>query len=425
MTVAFAASTTTTPAYGPVVGPQPRVLALGVVVLGSLLAAAAAMTLGYSLLSARRRRRRDPMRAALRGELLDRLYGRDEPAWNEWVAGLSAAERDELESVLDAYLRQLGGRDAAELAELGAALGIPERARREIADGGYWSRIHALVWLALLRDAPDRDLLRAQCSETPRERAAAARVLYAAKTDDCATTGVDLLLRDDPESFSVFGVDTLYRVAERDPSPFFDRAAADFEAWPPALQRQVLLVVRYLTTVVGGADLSWVVAALSSPDATVRAAAWRALGAYGWNRRLRDAVDLNAISDEPTPAVRADAYRALGVWGDPEAVAAIEAAGTADPDTRARVVAAETLVAQRPPDEPLASSDPPQFVSSAKTETAPATDPSALADDANAADDDAAPFDTAWAWAIEHTRFDRLARDISRDRERLYDEVRG
>ncbi|OYR82829.1 hypothetical protein DJ84_09495, partial [Halorubrum ezzemoulense] len=154
------------------------------------------------------------MRAALRGELLDRLYGRDEPAWNEWVAGLSAVERDELESVLDAYLRQLEGRDAAELAELGTALGIPERARGEIADGDYWDRSHALVWLALLRDAPDRDLLRAHCTETARERAAAARVLYAAGTDDCAATGADLLLRDDPDPFSVFGVDTLYRVAE-------------------------------------------------------------------------------------------------------------------------------------------------------------------------------------------------------------------
>lgn len=121
----------------PAVGPQSRVLSLGVLVLGSLLLAATIVTLGYSLLAARRRQRRDPMRAALRGELLDRLYGRDEPAWDAWVTGLSAGERDELESVLDVYLREIDGRDAEKLAGLGGALGIDERARREIAAGDY------------------------------------------------------------------------------------------------------------------------------------------------------------------------------------------------------------------------------------------------------------------------------------------------
>nr|WP_241431553.1 HEAT repeat domain-containing protein [Halorubrum distributum] len=410
--------------YVPATDAQSRALALAVVVLGSLLVAAAVITLGYSAFAARRRRRREPMRAELRSELLDRLYGRGDPAWDEWVAGRSAAERDELESVLDVYLRELDGRDAATLAGLGRALGLAERSRRHVAEGDYWARSHALVWLALLRDAPDRDLLRAHCTETPRERAAAARVLYAAGTDDCATTGVDLLLRDDPVPFSVFGVDTLYRVAERDPGPFFDRAAADFATWPPALQRQVLLVVRHLTTVVGGADLSWVVAALSSPDSSVRAAAWRALGAYGWNRRLRDAVDLEAIPDEPAPAVRADAYRALGVWGDAPALAAVEAAGTVDPDTRAQVTAAETLVAQRGPGAVPATSDSPGSADRAADATAgPADETTAAAPAAPARE--AAPFDVAWAWAAEHARFDRLARDISQDRERLYDEVRG
>jgi len=245
--------------------------------------------------------------------------------------------------------------------------------------------------------------------------AAAWRVLYAARTDDCATTGADLLLRDGPEAFSVFGVDTLYRVAERDPSPFFERAAADFATWPPALQRQALLVVRHLTTVVGDADLSWVVGSLSSPDPSVRSAAWRALGAYGWNRAVRDTVDLAAIAADPTPPVRASAYRALGTWGDAEAIAAIEAAGTADPDARARVTAAETLVSQRTSAEAVDPNDPPRADLG--------TDRTASANGRSV--DETAAFDVAWAWAVEHARFDRLARDISRDRDRLHDEVRG
>lgn len=419
-----AAPSTLMTVYGPIIGPQPWVLTLGVLILGSLLAAAALITLGYSLVAARRRRRQDAMRAALRSELLARLYGRDEPAWDAWVTSLSAPERDELESLLDVYLRELDGGDAETLAGLGRALGIHERSRREIANGDYWTRSHALVWLALLRDAPDRDLLRAHCTETARERAAAARVLYAARTDDCATTGVDLLLRDEPEPFSVFGVDTLYRVAECDPVPFFERAAADFAAWEPALQRQVLRVVRHLTTVVGGADLSWVVGALSSRDPSVRAAAWRALGAYGWNRRLRDAIDLDAIPDEPAPAVRTDAYRALGMWGDAPALAALEAAGTVDPDPRAQVAAAETLVAQHGPEAAPAPKAPPRPGDRETADPIPAGDNPAAVDSETPAFDTAS-FDIAWAWAAEHARFDRLARDISRDRERLHGEVRG
>ena len=386
-----------------------QALSVAVVVLGSLLVAAAVVTVGYSLRAARKRRRRVPMRAELRAALLDRLYGRDDPAWDDWVADLSSAERDELESLLDVYLRQLEGGDADALAALGAALNLAERSRCEITTGDYWDRLHALRWLALLRDAPDRDLLEVHCTDTPRERAAAARVLYAAATDDCATTGVDLLLRDHPSAFSVFGVDTLYRVAEGNPKPFFERAAADFDGWEPALQRQVLLVVRNLTTVVGGVDLSWVVAALSNPDPSVRAAAWRALGAYGWNQQLRDAIDLDLIPDDPDPTVRADAYRALGVWGDTEAVAAIESATWSERDARAQVAAARTLVTQRTPDQHL---------------TPGQRAPPRSQDDSLAADADAS-FDIAWTWAAEHTRFDRLARDISRDRDRIYEGLRG
>ncbi|OYR86288.1 hypothetical protein DJ71_06545 [Halorubrum sp. E3] len=90
----------------------PAPLAIAVVVLGSLLVAVVIVTVGYSLRAARRRRRRTPLRAELRSELLDRLYGRDEPGWSEWVGELSAAERDEIESLLDVYLRELDGRDA-------------------------------------------------------------------------------------------------------------------------------------------------------------------------------------------------------------------------------------------------------------------------------------------------------------------------
>lgn len=391
----------------------PLALTVAAVVLVSLLAAVVLVTVGYSVRTARRRRRRTAIRADLRAELLDRLYGRDASEWDEWVATLSTTERDELESLLDVYLRELDGGDAARLAELGGALGINERARRDIARGNYWERVHALVWLALLRDPPDRDLLETHCTGDPRARAAAVRVLYAADAPDLATTGVDLLLRDHPSPFSVFGIDTLYRVGEADPKPLFERAAADFSEWEPALQQQVLLAARHLHTVVGNADLSWVVEALSSPEPRVRTAAWRALDAYGWNRRIRGEVDLAAITDDPDPVTRASAYRMLGSWGDADAVAALGAAAASEPDARARVTAIESLLPHRHPDAFFAQfeAEPPAAPGASDPVESLAT--SSLPADADAAAD---PLVTAWAWASEHAKFDRLARDISVER---------
>jgi hypothetical protein len=375
------------------------VLTVAVLVLASLLTAVVLVTVGYSLQTARRRRRRTSIRAELRSELLGRLYGRDKPEWDGWVSNLSTIELDEVESLLDVYLRQLDGRDAEQLADLGVALGINERARREIANGDYWERIHALVWLALLRDAPDRSLLKTHCLDTPRERAAAARVLYAADTPDVATTGIDLLLGGEPRSFSVFGIDTLYRVSETDPEPLFERAAADFNTWGSALQQQVLLVTQHLNTVVGSADFSWVVDALSNPEPRVRSAAWRAFDAYGWNRQLRADIDLDLIGDEPAPTVRASAYQTLGTWGDSEASTTLEAAATTEPDDRARVALAGALF-------PLW--DPEDAIPGHQERVEPST---AIA----AADDTHVPvdsFDAAWWWTSEHVQFDRLARDI-------------
>ena len=118
----------------------------------------------------------------------------------------------------------------------------------------------------------------------------------------------------------------------------------------------------------------------------------------------------------PSPSVRASAYRALGVWGDADATDAIEGAATAEPDARAQVAAAETLVANRGPDAPRSPA-----VAPVETRVA-ATDAGDLAADETG---DVPPFEVAWAWATEHARFDRLARDISRDRDRLHEAVRG
>jgi hypothetical protein len=350
------------------------------VVIASLLLSVLLLTLGYSLRRARKRRRREALRGDLRGDLLDRLYGPDDPAWAAWVDTLSTRERSVLEELLEEYLRELDGADARRLTGLGSALGIDDRARRRLESGDSYARLDALTWLALLRDAPDVATLQAHCTATPRERAAATRALYVSERENVASVGVDLLLGDSPGAFSVFGIDTLYRVAKNDPGPLFARAAADYRGWDPALQAQVLLVCRELNTVVGDADLSWVLALTASPAERTRVEAVHTLGGFGWRQSLRERVDVDALTSDPSPVVRASAYRTLGEWDDEAATDALLEAAAAEPDERARVVAARALVARE--------------------------------------DDVAIPasLSAAWSWAAENAAFDRLARDVSSSR---------
>jgi hypothetical protein len=353
------------------------------VVIGSLLLSILLLTLGYSLLRARRRRRRDAVRENLRSGLLERLYASDDPAWTEWVDSLSTRERSVLETLLEKYLRELAGADARRLTGLGTALGIGERSRRRLESGGRQTRLNALTWLALLQDAPDVSTLEERCTGTPRERAAATRALYVSEHDDIGAVGVDLLLGGSPGPFSVFGIDTLYRVAEVDPGPLFDRAAADYGDWGPALQAQILLVCRNLNTVLGDADLSWVLDLTASSAEQTRVEAVRTLGAFGWRTSLRERVDIDALTSDPSSVVRGSVYRMLGEWGDEKAAAATLEAAAAESDARARVAAASALVGHSDVGSP----------------------PASLTD--------------AWSWATEHAVFDRLARDVSVSRESI------
>lgn len=348
-------------------------------VLASLLALTAMLTVGRSLYQAWRRRRREAVRGDLRSGLLERLYGGDSPDWGSWVETLSGLERDVLEALLEEYLRELDGSDAAKLAGLGRALGINERARRHLESSDMYERLGALTWLALLADPPDLSLLKRRCLGNQRERAAAARVLYASDHPELASTGVSLMLADRTEGFSVFGMDTLYRVAEADPTPFFDRAAGAATGWDPALQAQALLITRQVSTVTTGAELDWLPELLSSPAERTRMEATRAIGGYGWKRSLRDRIDLDALCADPSPLVRASTYRMLGEWGDEDAVRTLEAAAGAEPEERPRVTAAESLLPFRDRYE--------------------LTVPETLR--------------AAWAWAKANAAFDEQARDIT------------
>jgi hypothetical protein len=350
-------------------------------IMGCLLLSVLCLTVGLSLVRARNRRRRESVRERLRGGLLERLYGPENPGWAEWVDSLSERERFVLENLLEEYLRELEGADMERLRGLGPALGINDRARTRLESGDAFTRLNALTWLALLGDAPDVSILEKHCTGTARERAAATRALYVTDRENVATVGVDLLLGDSPEPFSVFGIDTLYRVAETDPGPLFARAVADYREWDPALQAQVLLVTRRLNTVVGDADLSWIVDLAASPAERTRIEAIRTLGGFGWRQSLREQVDVDALASDPSSRVRTSVYRTLGEWGDQEATDALLRTVTDETDKRARVAATQELVGNCDGD----------------------VIPESLSD--------------AWSWATENAAFDRLARDLSASRQ--------
>jgi len=314
------------------------------VALAFMLALMIVLSVGRSLQRFRQRRRNDELHRELQNDLLDRLYGEGDPEWETLVETLSERERSVLESLLEEYLRELKGEDAETLAGLGDALGIGKRARRLLRTGDYYERLQALTWLMLLREQPDIRFLERYATSTPRERAAAARILYVSGDPDFASDGVDLLLRNHTDPFTVFGIDTLYRVAEQEPSRLFERAGVDYRRWEPALQEQVLLATRHLSTLIGRANPTWITDLASSPVERTRVEAVRALGGFGWNRSLREQVDLEALFADPSPAVRASAYRMLGEWGDEDAVTALLAAAEREENDRARIAAAEALL---------------------------------------------------------------------------------
>jgi len=366
------------------------VLVLGLV-LSVLLAGVALLTIGYSVVRYWQRRRRGAARDNLREELLGRLYRPDDPEWHEWVSTLTGRELPVLEALLDEYLRELDGGDAETLAGLGDALGITDRANRNLRHGTYYERLDALTWLALLWDPPEIEVLQEHCTGTPRERAAAVRVLYVSNHPAIESMGVDLLLRNATEPFSIFSVDTLYRAAESDPSHLFACADADFTTWDPQLQQQVLLACRHLRTVIGDAELDWLAESLHSPEERTRAEAARTLGGFQWHQTLYNKVSLQTLTSDPSPVVRASVYRMLGEWGDDRAITAIRFAGMTDPNDRARVAAAEALVEHKDDYELQI--------------------PNGFAD--------------AWSWACAHATFDDLARDISTGRPRRGDSAQG
>ena len=353
-----------------------RVLLVAIaLVLALFLAVSFHLTTILSIYRSVRRTRRDRVRPDLRTELLDRLFS-DNPAWDTWVSGCSTVEREVIEELLDEHLRELDGDDAETLRELGDALGIPDRAGRRLASGDEYAHLHALTWLTLLR-RPTPYLNSSFDPETPRERAAVVTLL--AETDELtdSATGVSILLDGLDKQFSVFGQDTLYRVARDDPVPLLETARTDAHSWPEPLLQQVLAVCAQLETSIpeSEGDLSWITAVLETGSDPTQAAAAEALASFGWRPSVREQAFVQRATNDPSSHVRAAVYKTLANWGDETALWVLRVALSKESDPRALTIGAQALI-------------------ECDDDT---TDPGRLVG-------------PAWDWSAEQVRYDRIAR---------------
>ena len=289
------------------------VLILSAVVVAALTVVVGLATMALSVRHHLASRRRAGVRDRVKPELLDRLFA-PEPDWQPWVDGLSRRERQQVESLLEEYLRRLRGTEYARLCELASVLGIPERAKRNLRSGR--KRFRALTWLSLLAEPVDADHVKTFRGDTPRNRAAAARLLHRNDHPDAAAVGTDILIGDGGSSLTAFGMDTLYRLNDGSETPLLSRIDAGIEAWNGRLLVQVLLVLRHCNIDNPGRRLGWLPGLAAHESPRVRTAAVGVAERHGWRDQLQAELDIGSLLSDREPSVRRDTYLLLASWNN-------------------------------------------------------------------------------------------------------------
>ena len=314
---------------------------LASVIVGSSLVVLVTTILGRGIVEHRRDRRHDRVRDGIRTALLERL-DREAPDWEGWIDGLDRTERAVLRELLESHLRRFRGRDRRALQDAAAALGLVDWATTAARSDDRYRQLEGLTWLFRLDTVADDLDVRRRCRGHRDTRAAGARVLYGCDHLNAVRTGTDLLLGA-AEPLSVLGLDTLYRLHDRDPAHLVAYANANHRDWPASLTIQVLRAFGECDPVSDDVSLDWVFDRLDADSPRVRAAAVTALGKYGWRTDVTDRLRTAAPTADPAPAVRRAAYSTFGEWGDADAVRRLTAAVVVDPDPRCRLAAARAL----------------------------------------------------------------------------------
>lgn len=322
---------------------------LGVVLL-ALLLATAGLTVGRSVLAARRDRRQAAIRDRLKADLLATVSG-DGPDWT--ARDLSETERQVLMSLIHAHVRVLKGAARDRLADVAVTHHLDETARHRIRTGTPPQQRAALHFLTALGVDIDPNDVITHCRRPMPSRVAATHALLHQPAPELDRL-IDYLLGPG-EALSQRGMDVLLDLATRDPTKVLRYARDNHQAWDRPLLIQGLLVIGQGFPQTIDEPLGWVVD-IALPDAgfvfhgsvDVRRAAIEALRPYGWRRDLRARLDLERLLNDPSPRIRRATYRLLAAWGDTDAIEHLIAALPDEPDDRARLRGAEGLYANRP-----------------------------------------------------------------------------
>lgn len=322
-------------------------VAAGVVAAVVVFAAYVAMTVGATALTwyhRRRTRRRDHRRDALRAALFDRV-DREDPALDDWIAGLAGEDRDLLADVVVGYLRTIRGADRGPYLAAAEALWLGERAEAALDAADPLDRVEALSTLAVLAYPIDIDAVEAAAVDR-RTRECAARLVLERRDeiDHHRHRGTRLLIGDGDEPLSVYGLGTLESLTTGRESPLLALADAQSERWHPDLLVQVCRVVEHAEQLDPDAPLDWLFPLLEADDPAVRAAATRAFTHLGHRRDLRRRIPINALLADESPRVRRATYETLAYWGDAVARDRLTWSVISEDDPRAQLVAIRGLL---------------------------------------------------------------------------------
>jgi hypothetical protein len=302
------------------------------------------VTLLTSVRAKRAKERRTGARRRVRGELFERQQ-RENPEWEAWIAGLDAVECDQLERVLDQFLRTVTGAQRELFLLLARELEMGATADATLDTRAVVPRLRALARLSLLEYPVTDERLVETCLDDQRTREAAARLLLE-RSDDFRrpeALGTVFLVWNGQNSLTARGLETLYQLNNGRPVALLSQSYWGNGAWTPRVLAQTCSVLGECQTTSRSNWFEWAFPLFEHDRARVRVGAIRAFRQVDWREDLRERIPFRALITDDDSRVRRATYRALTYWGDEHARELLEWAVIDEDDPRAQLVAVRGL----------------------------------------------------------------------------------
>jgi hypothetical protein len=302
-------------------------------------------TFGIGVRKNRLDNRREDARRRVRGELFERRT-RENPEWEQWVDGLDSTERDQLETLLDRFLRTVSGSERALYISLAERLEMGRRGDETLDERALLPQLRALSRLTLLNYSVTAERLIETSLGRRETREVAARLLYERREEfeRPAALGTAFLLWHGQRPLTARGLQTLYEFNDGWPIPLLSQARWSATEWNTTVLTQVCRVLGQCQTTAGVGWFGWLFELFDHEEPRVRAAAVRACRQVGWRETFHERIPFRELIADDDPRVRRATYRVLTYWGDDHAHQLLEWAVIDEDDPRAQLVAVRGLV---------------------------------------------------------------------------------